>query len=746
MLALLSFSLYTPSPTVALPAKNPISKLPQQPQASSARFALCLAPSGSEPQNVAPSICCDVFLDEALARISRCFVQCLLSRSTTAESTKTSTIKVEQRISAEYQRKNSNSKGTRDKQRLLVIDFTIDRDGNVSDPVIVKGSGDEIFDNCGLSALTKCELSPAPTQVVFERLRLRVTLCEPSQPYIVHVSKIPRASLNQVQRGITELLEKELTDPFAVASNSVDSELFDRFFYFVDAKFADTHMGLIDPERGAKAKYWTASEKKIIRDGLSTIFRRAPGLIVGAASRSRIALIRVGYDRSAYHLGPKVLAGDKTCVPLAAAGCGDIEFGDDFFASRDGTTACLIHELVHLSDAGARISSSPAFVSQVRPALMKVRRALQRHNWRGHTRLSDSDWLKFDSLAALEGLPYLYSCTNEQEALADLVTYHLSDDTRLAISRELESTTLELVLNPKPADLEWRALYVRGRRALREKKWQLAKQIFEQAVSTGPTALEVYCHLVDVSVEQGDVQSAVNYAQIANHAAMHNKLSFQPYDENQIWQIRVRAMLVAGEYAKGLAVTTLWISRPGASFPDVMFARSRCLEKLRKFGRAAATYHSSYYNDSLSSAGSSVFSKKDPRQITSSRGTGIRLRKAYQLEVAADHQRNIVHAEQLRSAAADQYVLALTDKTLDEKSRKYLLGHLVMLQNQSKQSSRMALFCSQLEHLPLTHAERADVLRFKLAAAERSKTPFNCQEVFDDYKKFEDAAHGYVSR
>jgi len=100
-----------------------------------------------------------------------------------------------------------------------------------------------------------------------------------------------------------------------------------------------------------------------------------------------------------------------------------VVFRDGFF--RWGPTArlyTLIHEMVHISDIGRRISRSEQWATLVRPRIDRIRvefAALKKSS------KVVPELRARNQLARAHGLPSFYASTTEGEALADVVSYHV---------------------------------------------------------------------------------------------------------------------------------------------------------------------------------------------------------------------------------------------------------------------------------------------------------------------------------
>ncbi|CAN5645605.1 hypothetical protein BH10CYA1_BH10CYA1_14330 [soil metagenome] len=179
-----------------------------------------------------------------------------------------------------------------------------------------------------------------------------------------------------------------------------------------------------------KIKPWTTEEKADLERILKVIAMRSPGLLISAAHGGKVTLCRIGHCEhgTAY-----------ASVQLVA-------LTDNFFKSAN-QYHIVCHELIHLCDAGYRISDSPDWRLLIHPSSEQAKQRCRNFDWFA----ANAEYRKF-------GLASVYASKNDREALAENAARYLTTGDALGGSRFL-SEIMPQVIAPSQHDLVFRQHY-----------------------------------------------------------------------------------------------------------------------------------------------------------------------------------------------------------------------------------------------------------------------------------------------
>jgi hypothetical protein len=134
----------------------------------------------------------------------------------------------------------------------------------------------------------------------------------------------------------------------------------------------------IDNNQASGCKPWSSAEVQTIKELLSDLYSKSPGLFVLSATPKKISLFRKT------NILVDTPFGDHAS---ALAQLNSISFSDSFFNRRTAKIQ-LVHELVHTADQGCRICYSVEWVRFANPLISEVQRSVKKpvlwscQNWK----------------------------------------------------------------------------------------------------------------------------------------------------------------------------------------------------------------------------------------------------------------------------------------------------------------------------------------------------------------------------
>ena len=114
-----------------------------------------------------------------------------------------------------------------------------------------------------------------------------------------------------------------------------------------------------NPFLSLKTKSWTAKDKAVVLDAFAEAVSVAPGLMNYAMTGGRLRVYRVPAH------------GDRGQV-IAFVSLGRMAFSDTFF-EIESKSESVLHELVHIADAGSRLSLSKGWIAFAQPIIVEMR-------------------------------------------------------------------------------------------------------------------------------------------------------------------------------------------------------------------------------------------------------------------------------------------------------------------------------------------------------------------------------------
>jgi tetratricopeptide (TPR) repeat protein len=179
--------------------------------------------------------------------------------------------------------------------------------------------------------------------------------------------------------------------------------------YFVE----DANGGPDLPSKEFVLKRWSKSEKKDVTAILDRVLHIAPGLLVNAASGSKLALCRASRMTTAFSSMSENIDDSAASVSCPCA----IVVLDNSFRMHEQFHG-LVHELVHEADFDGVISDSKPWVDFMNPIIARARQKLS-------MLAGDVPESVEAELLATNTCPSLYSCQDLKEALAEFMASYI---------------------------------------------------------------------------------------------------------------------------------------------------------------------------------------------------------------------------------------------------------------------------------------------------------------------------------
>ncbi len=223
---------------------------------------------------------------------------------------------------------------------------------------------------------------------------------------------------------------------------------------------------------------WTAAEKKVVIDRLSSILARAKGLLVRAAQFGPVALYRTAGDVQ-FSAASYVIYGNGDANQ-------EVLFSDPYFQSNlsplcekkvERSLRTTAHELGHLADVGSKIVCSRRWAELMGDAI------------RSGTEMSPDLARWPEGHYHQKGVPTAYATTNLGEALAECAAAIALTDkpcVRPEVEDFLRTKLFHLPFTPDPSI----RLNYDAHRLLREGKLEQSRAAFDQALKIDPDYTE----------------------------------------------------------------------------------------------------------------------------------------------------------------------------------------------------------------------------------------------------------------
>jgi tetratricopeptide (TPR) repeat protein len=246
-------------------------------------------------------------------------------------------------------------------------------------------------------------------------------------------------------------------------------------------------------------KPWSENEKKDVTAILDRLLLIAPGLLISAASGNKLALCRArSLESKNPPFGSHYLGGAAaTTCPCA------IVLADGFFKSPLQFHG-LVHELVHESELGGKISNSEEWVKFMNPIIAKARLKMQMTGGSIRRTLQAG-------LVTTYNCPSSYSCLNLTEALAEFTAAYVAGSDFNFDPAFINQFANRLLL-PKEHNFPLELQFKTGLVAYKNKQYTKACQLLISLIGSEPKFAVTHAYLASCYVRIDDCKQSITRA------------------------------------------------------------------------------------------------------------------------------------------------------------------------------------------------------------------------------------------
>lgn len=331
--------------------------------------------------------------------------------------------------------------------------------------------------------------------------------------------------------------------------------------------FLDEHERNSLEEFGSfSGKPWKEEEKMIIGAYFGFIDRRGKGLLLRASALRPIKLYR------------NASFGAPTPIVTLIAEHG-IVFTDMFFEKRYNVRP-LAHELVHLADAGLKISNSKEWAGLIQPLIRRVQQRLENEG----LSVTDAVWIKQvnrENIAHEEGLPTLYAASDEMEALAEN-TAELFMEGGFIPPAQIKNFIDDKLLSLSFEQDESMRLFDQGLKNFLVGKSNEAIDNFTRAVKVEPDLAEAYLWRAKAWSRNGNIENAITDLSLAIKALRISKINRAYYERAEAFSKLQRWDEAIADYSQAIKGSASW------TYP--LIGRGKAWFNKKEYDKAIADY------------------------------------------------------------------------------------------------------------------------------------------------------------
>jgi len=256
-----------------------------------------------------------------------------------------------------------------------------------------------------------------------------------------------------------------------------------------------------------------------------------------------------------------------------AAGDGAIAFTDSCLSGGD-LYRKLVHELVHLSDVGERISHTPQWAAFASPIMAELER-------RSHTLdiAKQKEWLKE------LGWPSYFACANLKEALACYTEAYLTDANFQASSKYRHDIGQLLILDCSPNERLWRQHYLSAKDSFKQGAFRAAADQYSQAIQLNALVPEEFAERA--RCRQGLHMNNLALADAQEAAKLLSASSKTAPGNSGLARQLAKIFVDCGDDAEALPLMNELLADWCWQQPADLLERARCHERLRHYAQAA---------------------------------------------------------------------------------------------------------------------------------------------------------------